>query len=131
MNAVVLPAMLLGLCAEVMASPLNWLLDNYRPDSTAFDDPFVAPVIEQDLDFYYSSVHDAFVAGDQNQANASVIDVNETSDSLRLPDGPPLPIIAAGLGCIGILVFVRREQRKVKRKARRRRLGIRPITAGP
>jgi hypothetical protein len=130
MKAVLLTAMLSGLCAAVMASPLNWLTD-YLPDSPAFDDPFTTPIIEQDLDFYYASFRDAFVAGDQNEANSSVIDVNQTSDSLRLPEEPPWQIIAAGLGCLGILVLLGREHRRLERRTRRRRVRIRPITAGP
>ena len=133
MKAVLLAAMLLsGLCADAMASPLNWLIDDNPTVLPALDDSFTAPVIERDLDFYYGSIRDAFLTGDPSEtadANALAIDVNEASDSLRLPAQLSFPIVAALLGCMGILFFLRRELRKQKRRARHRRPGIRPITA--
>jgi hypothetical protein len=131
--AVLLTALLSGLCAEAMAAPI----DNIRTVPSALE----ITVIEPDLGFNAALVDEALRGDDQPEivTTSVVIDEeigeeefsvgeNEPSGPLRVPEPPPLGMIAVGLGCLGCLALYRMSP-KERRHARRRTLQIRAIIA--
>jgi hypothetical protein len=132
-SAVLLTAILSGLCAEAMAAPIS----SVRPVPTALDNIVIKP----DLDFNSTLLDDTLRDDDQLEVVTAglVIDEeigeeevsigeNEPSGPLRVPEPPPFTTIAAGLGCLGLFALYRLS-RKEKRRARRRTVQIRAIIA--
>jgi hypothetical protein len=131
--AVLLTALLSGLCAEAMAAPI----DNIRTVPSTLE----TTVIESDLDFNSALVDDALRDEDQPEVVTTglVIDQeigeeefsvgeNEPSGPLRVPEPPPFTMIAVGLGGLGFLSLYRLS-RKERRRTRRRTVQIRAIIA--
>jgi hypothetical protein len=132
-SAVLLTAILSGLCAEVMAAPISDIR-TVPPASESF-------VIEPDLDFNTALVDEALSDADQDIVTTGIVvdeeigeeefavGANEPSGSLRVPEPPPFTTIAVGLACLGSLALYRLS-RKERRRARRRTVQTRAIIIG-
>jgi hypothetical protein len=122
-------AILSGLCAEAMASPLSGILTYFQTASPILDD-FTPPLIERDLSFHAESMFEELATndpGDLNQRDLNPIDLNQmdlnqveenhvdagqSSGSLRMPEPPPLVTIALGLGLFGFFARFRHTRNK-------------------
>jgi hypothetical protein len=131
--AVLLTAMLSGLCAEAMAAPIA----NIRTDFTALDSTFIEPDLDFNTAFLDEALRDedqpevvttGIVVDDEIGEDELAFDRNESSASLRVPEPPPFTMVAIGLGCLGLLALYRQSW-KQGRCARRRTVQIRAIIA--
>jgi hypothetical protein len=130
-SAVLLIAMLSGLCAEAVAAPIGSAGHQTAP--AAPDDVFTHPVIERDLSFHGASAREALFADEDDpdpwDLNFDTLISDEEfaiagsagSGSLWVPTPPPFTTIAVGLSCPGIFALFRRIRKK-KRSLRRRRV---------
>ena len=132
-SALLLTAMLSGLCAEVMAAPIGDLSYENRP----------SPPIAGDLHFNAGSIDDAvafpdeypqvLITTDFDQASDAddqpPIDVDQASGYLGVPEPPPLVLILSGLTGFGFLALGRRARWKRRRSRRRTVVYGRPLTA--
>ena len=136
-SALLLPAMLSGLCAEVMAAPIGDLnYENRSPPPIAEDLHFNAGPIDEAvalLDEYRQDEYpQVLVTTDFDQASDAdqpPIDVNAASGYLGVPEPPPLVLILSGLTCLGFLALGRRARRKRRRACRRLVFRVRALTA--
>jgi hypothetical protein len=134
-SAILLTAMLSGLCAEAMAVPIR---PDIRSASIAFDEhaldiPFT---IKRDVDFSVAYIaaefppedwelnQPALITTDLNSGesigetlDANAADGTGASDSLRAPEPPPFGTILIGFACL--LGFALSRQRKQRRRVRR------------
>jgi hypothetical protein len=126
--AVLLTAMLSGLCAEAMAVPFGILTSQADRD-----DAFTHPVTERHFSLNSLSAPEALFEdeddpdpGDLNFESAIgnyelAIDGNGSFLFRHAPEPPPLTMMAVGLSCIGIFALCRRIMKK-KRSVRRRKV---------
>jgi hypothetical protein len=127
-SAILIAAMLSGLGAEAMASPLSRFISDALTGPLALDDAFTRPIIQADLSFRAESVFDVFPAeetiGAPNdiltndpETNGTIIDdssafhriqldLYRASSSLRVPEPPPMALIALGFGAVGMLALL-------------------------
>jgi hypothetical protein len=133
-SAFLLTAMLSGLCAEVMASPISNL--NYESRT--------APVIERDLHFNAESTDEPFpdLFPDQTWQELVTTDFDQTIDEDRfaadesessapfgVPEPPPSVLMLVGLSSIGIFALGRRARWKRRHLRRRAVVRMRQIMA--
>ena len=128
-SAFLLTAMLSGLCAEVMASPL----DNIAWDNSA------APVIEPDLRFIAASPDEADPGYDPQELVTTDFDQNaidedqfalgadQVSGSVGVPEPPPVALILVGLSFLGGFALWRRTRWERLRRRRRTAVQMRAI----
>ena len=137
-SALLLTAMLSGLWAEVMASPVSHMSRNRT-----------TPVIQPDLHFNADwldevSPDQAFLDQDADQAEAVTtgieldeaiapqqiaINGNDASGSLRVPEPPPVTLITIGLSFFAVVALWRQARRQRRRLRRRTVVRMRAITA--
>jgi hypothetical protein len=132
-SAVLIAAMLSGLCAEAVAAPMG---EQPRPVPAALEDIFTRPTIERDLGFLAGSGGETLrdedrpelianlIANDLGSGEAIgqdefVIDEERASRSLGTPGAPLLAAIALGLSCLGIFAFCCQSRRERRRSGRR------------
>jgi hypothetical protein len=130
--AVLVTAMLSGLCAEAMAAPID-----IPSSQSALADPddvlTNTSVIERDLAFHAGSAPESLFDGDEDtdpwNLNFEVAVSDEASATsgngsgfLRVDEPPFLTTIGAGLSCLGIFVLCRRRTARKKSSKRRRRV---------
>jgi hypothetical protein len=133
-SAVLLTAILSGLCAEAMAAPIS--------DIRTVPPALESIVIEPDLDFSAALVDATLRDEDQSEVVTAglVIDeeigeeefsIGETEPSgpLRVSEPPPFGMMAAGLGCFGFIALYRRGRKERRRVHRRPMVQIRAIIA--
>ena len=132
-SALLLTAMLSGLCAEVMATPIGDLnYENRLPPAIAGDLHFNAGSIDDAVAFpdEYPQV---LITSDFDQASDAddqpPIDVDEASGYLGVPEPPPSVLILSGLTGFGFLALGRRARRKRLRACRRLVFRVRALTA--
>jgi hypothetical protein len=116
-SAVLLTAMLSGLCAEVMAAPID-----IPSSQSALADPddvlTHTSVIPRDLDFHASSAPESLFEDDDEEEAIG----GNGSGFLTAHQPPLLTMIGAGLSCLGIFVLCRRRATRKRRSRRRRRV---------
>jgi hypothetical protein len=131
-SALLLIAMLSGLCAEVMAAPIGDLNYENRPP----------PAIAGDLHFNAGSLDDAVAFPDEYpqvlvttdfdqaiDADELTIDQNGASGYLGVPEPPPSVLILSGLTGLGFFAMGRRARWKRRRSRRRTVVHMRALTA--
>jgi hypothetical protein len=130
--AFLLTAILSGLCAEVMASPIGDIDYDNRP----------APTIEPDLHLNAESLDEAFpdVVPDPRELVTTnfdpaieeghfPLDVNQSTGYLGVPEPPPATLILMGLTSLAFFALGRRARRKRRRLRRRLVVRMRAIMA--
>jgi hypothetical protein len=136
--AFLLTAILSGLCAEVMASPIGDIDFDNRP----------APMIEPDLHLNAESLDEALAdvvpdpdvdADPQELVTTNfdpaideghfALDVNQSTGYLGVPEPPPATLILMGLTSFVFFALGRRARRKRRRLRRRLVVRMRAITA--
>jgi hypothetical protein len=134
-SAVLLTAMLSGLCAEAMAAPID--IPSSQSALADSDDVLThTSVIERDLDFHAASAPESLFEDDDEEEDTAPWDLNleaavsdeefaiggNGSGFLTVSGPPLLTTIGAGLSCLGIIVLCRRRTTRKRRSKRRRRV---------
>jgi len=124
-SALLLTAILSGLCAEVMASPVSHMSHDRS-----------TPVIQPDLHFNADSLDGALTTGielDETLAPPQIAingnSGNDTSGSLRVPEPPPVTLITIGMSLFALVALWRQARRQRRRIRRRTVVHMRAITA--
>jgi hypothetical protein len=137
-SALLLTAMLSGLCAEVMAAPIGDLsYENRSPPPIAGDLHFNAGSPDDALAFLEEYRPEEYpqvlVTTDFNQAmyadDQPAIDIEQASGYLGVPEPPPAVLILSGLTGFGFFALGRRVRWKRRRSRRRTVVYGRPLTA--
>jgi len=129
-SALLLTAMLSGLCAEAVASPIAHI--DYENRAT--------PVMEPDLRFNAESLDEALPEEDPQELITTDFDPaidddqfalveNQSSGSIGVPEPPPVTLILAGLSFFGVFALWRRARWERRRSRRRTVVQMRSITA--
>jgi len=138
-SVVLLTAMLSGLCAEVMAAPIDV---PSSPSALADpDDIFTHSIIERDLAFHAASAPESLFDDDEDtdgwdlnfevavSDEESATSGNGSSGSFRAPEPPLFAAVAAAASCLGIFALCRRTRGKRRSLRRRRVVRMRAIMA--
>jgi hypothetical protein len=132
-SAFLLTAILSGLCAEVMASPIGDIgyeiqtapisEPDLRVNAESLDEGFPDALPEMDLEQQIPTDFDPVIGEGQ-----FVLDDNQAAGSLGVPEPPPVTLILMGLTSLGFYALGRRARRK-RRQLRRVVVRMRAITA--